>query len=48
MRVAEKFSQDERAPNTPVCVLYYMLNSGGFAAACLEVIATGGSSRDPC
>ncbi len=42
--VAEKFSQDERAPNSPVCVLYYMLNSGGFAAACLQSIAKGGSS----
>ncbi len=41
VRVAEKFSQDERAPNSPVCVLYYMLNSGGFAAACLQVIAKG-------
>ncbi len=44
MRVAEKFSQDERAPNSPVCVLYYMLISGGFAAACLQTIAKGGSS----
>ena len=44
MRVAEKFSQDERAPNSPVCVLYYMLSSGGFAAACLQAIAKGGSS----
>ena len=44
MRVAEKFSQDERAPNSPVCVIYYMLNSGGFTAACLQTIAKGGSS----
>jgi hypothetical protein len=44
VRVAEKFSQDERAPNSPVCVLYYMLSSGGFAAACLQAIAKGGSS----
>ncbi len=44
MCVAEKFSQDERAPNRPVCVLYYMLNSGGFAVACLQAIAKGGSS----
>ncbi len=44
MRVAEKFSQDERAPNIPACVLYYMLNSGGFSAACLQTIAKGGSS----
>jgi hypothetical protein len=44
VRVAEKFSQDERAPNRPVCVLYYMLNSGGFASACLQTIAKGGSS----
>ncbi len=41
MCVAEKFSQDERAPNSPACVLYYMLNSGGFAAACLQTIAKG-------
>ena len=39
MRVAEKFSQDERAPNSPVCVIYYMLSSGGFAAACLQATA---------
>ena len=44
MRVAEKFSQDERAPNSPVSVLYYMLSSGGFAAACLQTIAKGVSS----
>ncbi len=44
VRVAEKFSQDERTPNSPVCVLYYMLSSGGFAAACLQAIAKGGSS----
>jgi hypothetical protein len=44
VRVAEKVSQDERAPNTPVCVLYYMLSSGCFAPACLQTIAKGGSS----
>jgi hypothetical protein len=44
VRVAEKFSQDERDPNSPVCVLYYMLSSGGFTTACLQVIAKGGSS----
>ncbi len=44
VRVAEKFSQDERDPNSPVCVIYYMLNSGGFAAACLQTIVKGGSS----
>jgi hypothetical protein len=44
VRVAEKFSQDERDPNNPVCVLYYMLSSGGFTAACLQTIAKGGSS----
>ncbi len=37
VRVAEKLSQDERAPNSPVCVIYYMLNS-------LQAIAKGGSS----
>jgi hypothetical protein len=41
VRVAKKFSQDERAPNSPVCVLYYMLSSGGFTAACLQAIAKG-------
>ncbi len=44
VRVAEKCSQDERAPNSPVCVLYYMLSSGGFTVACLLVIVKGGSS----
>jgi hypothetical protein len=44
VRVAEKFSQDERAPNSPVCVIYYMLSSGGFTASCLQAIAKGGSS----
>ncbi len=44
VRVAEKFSQDEWDPNRPVCVLYYMLNSGGFTAACLQTITKGGSS----
>ena len=44
MSVAEKFSQDERAPNRPVCVIYYMLSSGGFTVACLQAIAKGGSS----
>ncbi len=44
-RVTEKFSQDERAPNSSVfCVLYCMLSSGGFASACLQDIAKGGSS----
>jgi hypothetical protein len=38
------FSQDERAPNRPVCVIYYMLSSGGFAATCLQAIAKGGSN----
>jgi hypothetical protein len=42
--VAEKFSQDERTPNSPVCVIYYMLSSGGFTAACLQTITKGGSS----
>jgi hypothetical protein len=42
--VAEKFSQDEWAPNSPVCVIYYMLSSGGFTAACLQAIAKGGFS----
>ncbi len=44
MRVDEKFSQDEGAPNSPVCVIYYTLSSGGFTAACLQTIVKGGSS----
>ena len=44
MRVSEKFSQDERAPNSPVCVIYYRLRRGGFTVACLQTIAKGGSS----
>ncbi len=44
MRVAEKFSQDEQLPNSPVRVIYYMLNSGGFVTACLQAITKGGSS----
>jgi hypothetical protein len=44
VRVPEKFSQDERTPNSPVCVIYHMLSSGGFASTCLQVIAKGGSS----
>ncbi len=44
MRVPEKFSQDERAPNSPVCVIYYMLSSGGFSSSCLQTITNGGSS----
>jgi hypothetical protein len=42
--VVEKFSQDDRDPNRPVCLIYYMLSSGGFATACLQTIAKGGSS----
>jgi hypothetical protein len=42
--VPEKFLQDERVPNRPVCVIYYMLISGGFASTCLQTIAKGGSS----
>ncbi len=44
VRVAEKFSRDERAPNRPVCVIYYMFSSGGFTSTCLQVITKGGSS----
>jgi hypothetical protein len=44
VRVAEKFSQDERSPNSPVCVLCSMLSSGGFATSCLQSIVKGGSS----
>jgi hypothetical protein len=48
VRVAEKFSQDERALSSPVCVTYYMLSSGGFTTACLQTIAKGGSSILGC
>jgi hypothetical protein len=41
VRVPEKFSQDEWAPNSPVCVIYYMLRSGGFTSTFLESIAKG-------
>jgi hypothetical protein len=44
VRLAERLSQDGRTPNSPVYVIYYMLSSGGFAAACLQSIAKGGSS----
>jgi hypothetical protein len=42
--VVEEFSQDERTPNSPVCVIYYMLSSGGFTVACLQAISKGCSS----
>jgi hypothetical protein len=32
VRLAERLSQDGRAPNSPVYVIYYLLSSGGFAA----------------
>jgi hypothetical protein len=44
VRVVEKFSQDEWSPNRPVCVIYYMLISGGFTGSCLQTITKGGSS----
>jgi hypothetical protein len=40
---AEKFSQNGGFQTAPVCVIYYMLRSGGFAAV-FRAIAKGGSS----
>ncbi len=40
---AEKFSQNGGFQTGPVCVIYYMLRSGGFAAV-FRAIAKGGSS----
>ncbi len=36
-----RFRRTTRVPNSPVYVIYYMLSSGGFAAACLQAIAKG-------
>ncbi len=47
MCVAEKFSQHERAPNSPVCVIYYMWSSGGFTdnpSTCSHSDDTGGTT----
>jgi hypothetical protein len=45
-----RFSQDDASSEQPcVYVIYYMLNSGSFAAACLQVIAKGVlDPRLPC
>jgi hypothetical protein len=43
-RFAEKFSQNGGPQTGPVCVIYYMLSSGGFTVACVQAIAKGGSS----
>ena len=41
-RNAETFSQDDASSKQPwVYVIYYMLSSGGFTAACLQTIAKG-------
>ena len=41
-RNAETFSQDDASSKQPcVYVIYYMLSSGSFAAACLQAIAKG-------
>jgi hypothetical protein len=40
---AEKFSQNGGFQTAPVCVIYYMLRSGDFAAV-FRAIAKGGSS----
>ena len=42
-RFAEKFSQNGGLQTAPVCLIYYMLHSGGFAAV-FRAIAKGGSS----
>ncbi len=49
-RAAETFSQDDTSSKQScVYVIYYMLNSGGFAAACLQTIAKGVlDPRFPC
>ena len=43
-RFAEKFSQNGGLQTALFGVIYYMLSSGGFAAACLQAIAKGVSS----
>jgi hypothetical protein len=43
-RFAEKFSQNGGLQTALFGVIYYMLSSGGFAAACLQDIAKGVSS----
>ena len=43
-RFAEKFSQNGGLRTALFGVIYYMLSSGGFAAACLQDIAKGVSS----
>ena len=41
-RAVETFSQDDASSKQPwVYVIYYMLSSGGFAAACLQAITKG-------
>ena len=40
-RFAEKFSQNGGLQTAPFGVIYYMLSSGGFAAACLQAIVKG-------
>jgi hypothetical protein len=44
-RFAERFSQNGGLQTAPIlCFIYYMLSSGGFDAACLQVITKGVSS----
>jgi hypothetical protein len=38
------FRRTAGSKQSPFCVIYYMLSSGGFGAACLQAIATGVSS----
>ena len=41
-RAVETFSQDDASSKQPwVYVIYYMLSSGGFTAACLQAITSG-------
>ena len=39
VRLPRRFRRTTRVPNNPVYVIYYILYSGGFAAACLQTIA---------
>jgi hypothetical protein len=39
VQLPRRFRRTTRVPNSPVYVIYYILHSGGFAAACLQTIA---------
>jgi hypothetical protein len=40
-RLPRRFRRTTRVPNSPDYVIQYMLSSGGFASACLQVIVKG-------